>query len=93
MIQIRKDKFGYDYAAGVKFSAEIYRESNAVVCSACHATGQVIRLKYPETLYYDYKNLETRVRTMWLCNRCANKLLTALNNMEDTYTGKEKPKE
>lgn len=85
MVQIRKAKDGWEYATGVQFSARIIRGD--IVCAACHASGNAIHLKYPKTLYFDYRNLSTEERGVFLCARCTNKLLGALNNIEDDYKG------
>ena len=86
MIQIREDKDGWEYATGVKFSARIVR--GEFVCAACHACGNAIHLKYPKTLYFDHRTLSTEEYGAFLCPRCTNKLLGALNNLEDDYTGR-----
>lgn len=77
-----KQKDGWEYAEGVKFSAEIFHDKD-IVCSACHRTDTAIRLRYPETLYFDFHSLETHERGVFLCPRCVNKLLKALNNPLD----------
>lgn len=77
-----KQNDGWEYAEGVEFSAEIFHD-NDIVCNACHRTSNAIRLRYPETLYFDFHNLETHERGVFLCPRCVNKLLKALNNPTD----------
>lgn len=82
MSRIKRKDDGWEYAEGVKFSAEVFHDKD-MVCAACHRTDTAIRLRYPETLYFDFHNLETHERGMFLCPRCVNKLLKALNNPID----------
>lgn len=66
----------------VTFKAVKSRYENCF-CNGCHDTGRVIKLKLPETLYHDHKNLTTLYRNYWLCQKCADKLRTALENPEE----------
>ena len=61
----------------VKFPAKMSTCDNCV-CSACHNVGEVIKLKIPETKYFDGKKLTTRYGELWLCMDCRKKLIRAL---------------
>ena len=61
----------------VKFTAKMSTYDNCV-CNACHDVGKVIKLKMPETKYFDGKNLTTRYKGFWLCMDCRKKLIRAL---------------
>ena len=61
----------------VKFTAKMSTCDNCV-CNACHNVGEVIKLKMPETKYFDGKNLTTRYTEFWLCMDCRKKLIRAL---------------
>lgn len=66
-----------DYFENVRFSAEV-SDSFYCCCSGCHRCTRVIKLKLPETFYYDRKTLSTQYSTRWFCRDCADKLLAAL---------------
>ena len=61
----------------VSFPSET-SESNFCICTACNSAGKVIRLKLPETKYFDGKKLSTVYRNYWLCRNCRDKLVKAL---------------
>ena len=61
----------------VKFTAKMSTYDNCV-CDACHNVGEVIKLKMPETKYFNGKNLTTRYTEFWLCMDCRKKLIRAL---------------
>ena len=61
----------------VKFSSRMSKFKNCT-CDACHNTTMVIKIRFPETKYFDGRGLETRYSEYWLCARCRNKLSDAL---------------
>lgn len=66
----------------VGFSA--YRsKSNYCICSACFDTTAVVKIRYPQTRFYDYKTLSTQYREIWFCEDCAKKLVSAIERAED----------
>lgn len=69
---IIKREDGWEYMDDVKFSARM-SETSGCLCNACHNSGRVIKITYP-----DAKGLSTRYREMWLCESCYEKLMTAL---------------
>ncbi len=62
----------------VKFNATESEQSNCL-CNCCHGTGKALKLKIPETLYYNGKGLSTRYRDLWICETCREKLIAALH--------------
>lgn len=54
-------------------------EADNCICNACHATGRVMKLTYPTTLYYDGNHLSTKYHEFWLCEKCLEKLAFALD--------------
>lgn len=52
--------------------------ANNCICDACHATGKVIKLVLPETKYIKGKILGTKHTPYWLCRKCRDKLVKAL---------------
>ena len=52
--------------------------SDKCLCSACHKVGRVVRLKLPETHYYDKLTLSTKYKEYWLCAECGSKLAEGL---------------
>ena len=58
-------------------------KSNNCICNACHGTGTVMKITYPDTLYFDGKSLGTKYREYWLCARCRTKLTHALDYPEE----------
>ena len=65
--------------ADVKFEAKVSRAENCL-CTACHKTDRVIKVRLPETLYHDGGfNLSTRYQDYWLCAQCRTNLAHALD--------------
>ena len=62
----------------VIFPSELSRAENCF-CDACHGTGRVVKLKIPETLYFDGNGLSTKYSNYWLCAGCRAMLSHALN--------------
>lgn len=62
----------------VAFGSEISKFDNCL-CTACHATDRVMKIKMPQTLYHDGKRLTTKYYEWWLCARCRTKLSHALD--------------
>lgn len=69
----RKDKKFQD----VRFMAKRDGRDNCL-CDACHGTGCVTKIIYPEAKYYDGRHLTAKLRHIWLCDECLGKLLTAI---------------
>lgn len=61
----------------VDFPSELSRANNCI-CDACHDTNMVIRLKLPETKFFDGQGLSTKYTNYWLCGECGGKLLCSL---------------
>lgn len=74
---VRTDKNGVEYVDDVKFSA-IKSQADNCLCDGCKRSGKVIKITYPNTLYYDGKNLTTKYRHIWLCPDCLRKLQRAI---------------
>ena len=68
----------------VKFTTTVSEADNCI-CNACHATGHVMKLTYPETSYHDGKKLTTKYHEFWLCAPCRTKLVHALDWPDDSY--------
>ena len=82
-MKIKRDSHGYSYVEGVKIKATLFR--GPYVCTCCHSTGDATRISFQEAYWYK-DALEVNPRALWLCNRCHNKLLRALNNPEEGKT-------
>ncbi len=65
-----------DYLA-VVFEGELSKADNCI-CEACHYTSYVLKLVIPETHYTNGCKLKTKYRPYWLCRKCRDKLLKAL---------------
>lgn len=52
-------------------------------CGCCHATGRVVKINMPRTLYHDGRRLTTRYKELWLCDSCREKLVAALKGAVD----------
>ena len=65
---------------GAVFASKISEHDNCL-CSACHDTGRVMKVKLPKTLFHDGKKLSTKYSEYWLCDRCKRNLSDALENM------------
>ena len=76
-MEIKRDKDNHLYVDGGQIEATLYR--GPYVCSCCHRTGDATRIRYPEAYWYK-DELCTHFSALWLCSRCCNKLLKALNN-------------
>lgn len=74
----------------VEFHSEDSKYDNCI-CSCCHGTGKVKKIRIPTTLYYNGKNLTTKYQDYWLCESCKNKLLKAIE--ENTKAKKEEDHE
>lgn len=61
----------------VKFTSNLSTADNCI-CNACHNIGKVIKLEVPETVYNNGGKLKTKYRPFWLCRRCRDKLVEAL---------------
>lgn len=61
----------------VRFTAERSAFDNCL-CTACHGDNYVTKIEYPVTLYHDGGNLTTKYKTLWLCDECLRKMLTAI---------------
>ena len=66
----------------VKFQSELSTYDNCI-CNACHHIGHVIKLVVPETTYNNGGKLTTKYRPFWLCRRCRDKLVKALEWGDD----------
>jgi len=53
-------------------------EYDNCICSACHGTGRVVKIKLPTTLYHNGETLSTKYSEYWLCDNCKTKLINAL---------------
>ena len=79
-MKIKYDAQNYAYVEGVKIAATLFH--GPYVCSCCHRTGDATRISYPEAYWYNGA-LYSNQTAIWLCNRCFNKLLRALNNPKE----------
>ena len=61
----------------VEFTSKNSEYGNCI-CTACHGSAFVTKIKMPETLFHDGKRLSTRYSDYWLCPTCKNKLIKAL---------------
>ncbi len=66
----------------VTFKSKISK-SDKCFCSACHDAGWVMKVKLPETLYFDGNKLSTKYSEYWLCAKCRTKLAHALDWPEE----------
>lgn len=66
----------------VEFPVKVSTAENCT-CSACHGSGRVTKLRLPETLYHDRRNLTTKYSEYWLCKSCRDKLLQALTETKE----------
>ena len=61
----------------VKFTGTLSTADNCL-CNACHYGGYVVKLEIPETSYTNSGKLKTKYRAFWLCRKCRDKLVKAL---------------
>ncbi len=74
-----------EYAKDVKFTS-ILTKSKCNVCDSCKKISSVIKLKLPETKYFDGKIISTKYSEYWLCMECKTKLLFALEHPKEEKT-------
>ena len=65
-----------DEKCAVNFETKISKHDNCICC-ACHDIARVIRIKLPESLYFDGKVLSTAYGEYWLCAPCREYWLCA----------------
>lgn len=68
----------------VTFLSERSKHDNCF-CKCCHGTGEVLKLRIPTTLYHDGRKLTTKYNDLWICDKCREKMITALK--EDQHDG------
>ena len=61
----------------VEFRSSISKSINCI-CNACFNTDWVIRVSLPDTHYDPAGNLQTWYEEYWLCKKCRDKLVKAL---------------
>ncbi len=79
-----------------RIDVEFYAKRSAYgncMCTCCHGTDYVTKIKIPETLYFNGKNLSTKFAEYWICDICSNKLVDALQRNIEAEKGDvdEKP--
>lgn len=72
----KSDNNGNKYR-NVKFIAK-WSDNKYYSCSACHKIDRVLRIKFPETLFFNGYTLSTRYNQYWLCSECLGKLKKAM---------------
>lgn len=61
----------------VAFKGELSTANNCL-CNACHFGGYVVKLEIPVTCYTNRGKLKTKYHPFWLCRKCRDKLVKAL---------------
>lgn len=65
--------------AKVKYKA-VRSKFNNCVCNGCFKRSYVTKITYPESCYWDGKNVTTRYGEWWLCDDCIENLSHAVHD-------------